>query len=36
MGEKKARKNFMRNTPISRAINDGKKSPGKSANIRFL
>jgi len=36
MGGKKREKNFIRNTPISRAKNDGKKSPGKSAKTRFF
>ena len=35
-GEKNARKFFSRNTRISRVINDGKKSNGKSAKTRFL
>ena len=36
MGGKKRQKNFTRNTPISRAKNDGKKSSGKSAKTRFF
>jgi len=35
-GEKKREKFFTRNTRISRAKNDGKKSSGKSAKTRFL
>jgi len=35
-GEKNARKFFSRNTRISRVINDGKKSSGKSAKTRFF
>jgi len=36
MGGKKQEKNFTRNTRISRAKNDGKKSTGKSAKSRFF
>ena len=36
MGGKNARKNFSRNTRISRIINDGKKSSAKSAKTRFF
>jgi len=36
MGEKNARNNFSRNTRISQAKNDGKKSSGKSAKTRFF
>ena len=36
MGGKKREKNFSRNTQISQAINDGKKSFQKSKKIRFL
>ena len=35
-GWKKREKNFSRNTRISRVLNDGKKSSGKSAKTRFL
>ena len=35
-GEKTREKFFSKNTRISRAINDGKKSSGKSAKTRFL
>ena len=35
-GGKNARKFFSRNTRISRVLNDGKKSSGKSAKTRFL
>ena len=35
-GEKTREKNFSRNTQISQANNDGKKSSGKSAKTRFL
>ena len=35
-GGKNARKFFSRNTRISRVLNDGKKSSGKSAKTRFF
>ena len=35
-GGKNARKIFSKNTRISRVLNDGKKSSGKSAKTRFL
>ena len=35
-GGKKREKKFSRNTRISRIINDGKKSSGKSAKTRFF
>ena len=35
-GGENARKFFSRNTRISRVLNDGKKSSGKSAKTRFL
>jgi len=36
MGGKKREKNFTRNTRLSHAKNDGKKSSGKSAKTRFF
>ena len=36
MGGKNARNIFSRNTRISQAKNDGKKSSGKSAKTRFF
>ena len=36
MGGKTREKFFSRNTQISQANNDGKKSSGKSAKTRFL
>ena len=36
MGGKKREKNFFQNHTISRVLNDGKKSSGKSAKTRFL